>query len=174
MTQALPRCVFCVLRRPGGGGLVTTLLAYTRTNVFVCVYPFFDFLSCPQLISQSVIRRACVQTSYPNSRNEGRVQRDPIKHVLSENLQNAPPLLHDQTFAHSPPAQVKWHPSRPYLFSGSLDRTVRVWDGRGGASLVVWTGHKDGVMGLTVSPDGTFIISCADDHRALVWELPAE
>jgi WD40 repeat protein len=70
--------------------------------------------------------------------------------------------------------QVKWHPTRPYLLSAGLDRTVRAWDGRGGACLVVWTGHADAVLGLAVSPDGAFAASCGDDRRALVWDIPAE
>eukprot|EP00961_Rhodomonas_salina_P147119 1979931-Rhodomonas_salina.4 len=41
--------------------------------------------------------------------------------------------------------------NRDWLLSSSLDRTVRVWDGRSGAALTSWTGHKDAVMDLVVS-----------------------
>jgi len=69
--------------------------------------------------------------------------------------------------------KVLWHPTKDWLVSSSLDRTVRVWDGKSGAGLVSWTGHKDAVMDVTVSSCGRHCVSASDDQCALVWSFPA-
>lgn len=68
--------------------------------------------------------------------------------------------------------KVLWHSTKDWLLSSSLDRTVRVWDGRSGAALTSWTGHKDAVMDLVVSRDGLQCVSASDDQCALLWAFP--
>jgi WD40 repeat protein len=68
--------------------------------------------------------------------------------------------------------QVKWHPKVAWLITAGIDRTVRAWDAKSGASLVVWTGHTEMIMGLSVSPDGKYVVSASDDSTARIWDLP--
>jgi len=67
---------------------------------------------------------------------------------------------------------VRWHPLLPVLFSGSLDRTVQVSDGRDGAILHVFTGHCDSVLDLAVNPAGEVLLTGSDDQTARLFRLP--
>mgnify|MGYP002840744600 CR=1 FL=1 len=63
------------------------------------------------------------------------------------------------------------------LYTGSLDGTVRVYDLRkseGGPSMAL-EGHQDIVSGLSLSPDGNFLLSNAMDNvvRIVSPETPA-
>lgn len=44
---------------------------------------------------------------------------------------------------------LQWHPTLPLVVTSSLDRTVRVWDGRSGAQLLLLSGHADIVTNFT-------------------------
>lgn len=57
------------------------------------------------------------------------------------------------------------------LASGSADRTIRLWDGLGGAHEGTLTGHNGGVTSLAFHPDGTTLMSGSDDTTIRWWEL---
>ncbi|PHS06669.1 MAG: hypothetical protein COA78_14110 [Blastopirellula sp.] len=42
---------------------------------------------------------------------------------------------------------------------GSFDKTIKVWDAQTGSELKILTGHTDGVLSVTISPDGKLIIA---------------
>jgi ribosome assembly protein SQT1 len=46
---------------------------------------------------------------------------------------------------------LEWHPTLPYIITASLDRIVRVWDGRNGALLSQLSGHQDSVTNVTLA-----------------------
>ena len=41
---------------------------------------------------------------------------------------------------------VRWHPNAHYVAAGSSDRTIRIWDIRGGSLQRILTGHRAPVM----------------------------
>jgi WD40 repeat protein len=65
---------------------------------------------------------------------------------------------------------VAWSPDGKLVASGSMDRTVQVWDAVTGAQTVNYTGHRDGVSAVAWSPDGQYIASAALDGATRVWE----
>ena len=73
--------------------------------------------------------------------------------------------------------------------TGSLDRSVRLWDVRSGSCVRVLGrahqhssrgsasggsgGHLGGVTALAFSPNGQFLVSGGQDTQLCVWDLPA-
>lgn len=60
------------------------------------------------------------------------------------------------------------------LASGSLDRTIRIWDVAAGQTLLRLGGHANGVNSVAFSPDGTLLASweCLTNVYVL-WDLSA-
>jgi hypothetical protein len=50
------------------------------------------------------------------------------------------------------------------VFSGCLDSNIHCWDLRRGKVQHVLRGHRDMVTGLSLSPDGNFLLSNATDN----------
>eukprot|EP01039_Chlorochromonas_danica_P006249 gene6249-6890_t len=70
----------------------------------------------------------------------------------------------------------QWHASLPLVVSASLDRVVRVWDGRNGRCCMQFLGHTDLLINLTLTTvpteegevlDG--IVTVSDDKTARVF-----
>jgi WD40 repeat protein len=57
------------------------------------------------------------------------------------------------------------------VLSGSLDKTVRLWDSRTYKQMVVWEGHTDYVRSVAFSPDGELAVSGSDDRTVCVWNV---
>jgi WD40 repeat protein/serine/threonine protein kinase len=58
-----------------------------------------------------------------------------------------------------------------YIFSGSRDHTVRIWDFNTGDCLIVLKGHSNAVRSISISEDGKHII-CADcDNVIRFWDI---
>lgn len=58
---------------------------------------------------------------------------------------------------------------RAQAISASIDRTLKVWDLETGRALRTLTGHKAGVWGVAVTPDGRSAVFM--DHTLKVWDL---
>jgi DNA-binding beta-propeller fold protein YncE len=62
-------------------------------------------------------------------------------------------------------------PDGKYVVSGSLDRTVRLWELETGKEVRRFTGHEHWVNSVAVTPDGRYIVSGSWDNTARLWEL---
>lgn len=61
-----------------------------------------------------------------------------------------------------------------FLYSGSADRTVRIWDTSPGDALKTLTFHKVASQALLFLPDSGFVASCAFDGRVVLWDPQQE
>lgn len=48
---------------------------------------------------------------------------------------------------------------------------LKVWDLRKNSILHTMKGHSDTVTGLTLSPDGSFVLSNSMDNSLRVWDI---
>jgi ribosome assembly protein SQT1 len=66
---------------------------------------------------------------------------------------------------------MAWCAQQPLVVTGSLDGVVRLWDLRTANCVKQLYGHRSAVQDLTLSPDGTMVLSGADDATAHVYSL---
>jgi Prp8 binding protein len=57
------------------------------------------------------------------------------------------------------------------VFSGGIDEKIQAWDLRTGSVLYSLNGHSDTVTGLSLSPDGTKILSNSMDNTLRMWDV---
>src|SRR5258705_12799054 len=58
-----------------------------------------------------------------------------------------------------------------HIVSGSVDKTIRIWNARTGEEVVEpLKGHTDWVRSVAFSPDGTHIVSGSDDETIRIWD----
>lgn len=86
---------------------------------------------------------------------------------------NLSDLLVDATYVVALQAvtRVAWSASAPLVATGCVDGVVRLWDLRTAACVKQLHGHKQAVQDLTLSPDGTMLLSGADDAVARVFSI---
>lgn len=58
-----------------------------------------------------------------------------------------------------------------YLASGSVDKTVKIWDLGTGELLLTLTGHTREVWAIAISPDGKTLASGSGDRRIKLWDM---
>jgi len=66
--------------------------------------------------------------------------------------------------------EVAWKPGSMELASGSLDKTVRIWDASSGNSLRTLKDHADPVFCVTYSPDGKLLATCSGDRTCKLFD----
>ena len=59
---------------------------------------------------------------------------------------------------------------RSRKLEGKSDFTVRIWDSRTAAPILVLRGHQDSVASAVFSPDATRIVSASLDSTARIWD----
>eukprot|EP00049_Salpingoeca_infusionum_P023424 m.12023 g.12023 ORF g.12023 m.12023 type:complete len:457 (-) comp5797_c0_seq2:297-1667(-) len=67
--------------------------------------------------------------------------------------------------------KVKWHPSKPILYSCSTDGTSRVWDGRTGEPIYTCIGHTHHVLDFAMNTEGNQLVSVGEDGQTLVFAI---
>src|SRR5262249_45835640 len=66
---------------------------------------------------------------------------------------------------------VAFSPDGKTVVSGSIDRTVRLWDVATGQSLRTLQGHTDAVESVAFSPDGKTVVSGSRDGTLRLWAV---
>jgi len=65
---------------------------------------------------------------------------------------------------------VAYSPDGSHIVSGSLDKTLRIWDAQTGALIVEpLSGHENSVWSVAYSPDGSRIVSGSYDNTLRLW-----
>jgi WD40 repeat protein len=71
--------------------------------------------------------------------------------------------LRVHVFAHDPFSTAPDAPMRTLLFSGSSDKSIRVWDAETGEHLRKLEGHRRGIECIVVDAEGHFLYSSSSD-----------
>jgi WD40 repeat protein len=67
---------------------------------------------------------------------------------------------------------VAFSPDGKRIVSGSLDKTLRLWDAQSGQPIGdPLQGHQDSVSSVAFSPDGKRIVSGSSDKTLRLWEI---
>eukprot|EP00939_MAST-03C_sp_MAST-3C-sp1_P000891 g891.t1 len=72
--------------------------------------------------------------------------------------------------------RLAWHPSQPFVFACALDGVVRQWDARSGSVVRLWTGHRNGILDMSVlwacaASTKPLFVTASDDHTAKIFAL---
>ena len=65
---------------------------------------------------------------------------------------------------------VAFSPDSSVIATGSVDRTVRLWDTKTCYFLRALVGHEDSISGIAFSPDGRTLASCSYDGTVRLWD----
>ena len=57
------------------------------------------------------------------------------------------------------------------MITGGLDNVIKVWDLRNQSIAFSLEGHTDTVTGLSLSPDGTHVLSNSMDNSVVMWDV---
>ena len=83
---------------------------------------------------------------------------------------NFKPLLKEKGHSKSI-SSIAISPDGKNIVSGSIDKTIKVWDFKTGECLNSLEGHSDCVRSIAISPDGKNIVSGSDDTTIKVWDF---
>ena len=62
-------------------------------------------------------------------------------------------------------------PTKKQVLSGSLDKTIRLWDLDQKKEIQCFKGHKSGVLSVALSPDEKYVLSGSRDKSARLWDV---
>ncbi|KAL3316205.1 U5 small nuclear ribonucleoprotein [Cichlidogyrus casuarinus] len=66
---------------------------------------------------------------------------------------------------------VTFNDSQELIYSGGIDNIIHAWDVRKLEEVYQLAGHTDTVTGLSLSPEGTHLLSNAMDNTLRIWDI---
>ncbi|BAZ37356.1 WD-40 repeat-containing protein [Calothrix sp. NIES-4101] len=66
---------------------------------------------------------------------------------------------------------LRFSPDGKFVVSGSMDKTIKIWDWETGNLIKTLKGHRDGVLAVNISPDGKIIASGSVDKTIKLWDV---
>lgn len=66
---------------------------------------------------------------------------------------------------------ITFNDTAEQIICGSIDGNVKVWDLRKNGILYKMAGHTDIITGLSLSPDGSYVLSNAMDNTLRIWDI---
>ena len=71
--------------------------------------------------------------------------------------------------------QLKLQPDDNQVFlTGSVDRTIRLWDLRTDACQQTFWGHEADVNSLAFHPNGQNFVTCSEDKTSRLWDIRSD
>ncbi len=64
----------------------------------------------------------------------------------------------------------KSRPDGVFVYSGSLDKTVKKWEASSGRCLSTFLGNTSNACSIFASPDADFVYSDSHDNKVKKWE----
>ena len=64
---------------------------------------------------------------------------------------------------------ITFNDTAEQIISGGIDDDIKVWDLRKNAQLYKMRGHTDTVTGITLSPDGSYVLSNSMDNTGKLY-----
>ena len=61
-----------------------------------------------------------------------------------------------------------------YIISGSLDKTIKIWDTQANVLINTLSGHTSSIMKVAISPDNKYIASGSRDKTVKLWDFEKE
>ncbi|KAK9446788.1 WD40-repeat-containing domain protein [Limtongia smithiae] len=99
---------------------------------------------------------------------------DVMTGMVVERLEEIPDGHKDSVYS------VAFAPNGKDLVSGSLDKTIKLWElqcarglpntQKGGVCVKTFTGHKDFVLSVALTPDGQWVLSGSKDRGVQFWD----
>uniref|UniRef100_UPI0035902FA5 U5 small nuclear ribonucleoprotein 40 kDa protein n=1 Tax=Myxine glutinosa TaxID=7769 RepID=UPI0035902FA5 len=66
---------------------------------------------------------------------------------------------------------VTFNDTTDQIVSGGIDNVLKTWDLRQNKLVYTMKGHLDSVTGLSLSPDGSYVLSNAMDNTVRIWDI---
>jgi WD40 repeat protein len=67
---------------------------------------------------------------------------------------------------------ICFSPNGRWVSTASIDRTIRIWDARGGSPMATFFGgHRDWIRSIDYRPDGMRLCSGGDDGAIRLWDM---